>query len=107
MKIRKATSDWPPWRKLNSSACFKALIVSVPELASPITSAPDAWALKRNDEKSVVANGYRTEPFTEPPCPTMQDVASDWRASPNAKFAVRKYQLFAPRFIMADAVACA
>src|SRR5437588_711232 len=51
----------------NSPACFTALMKSPPESASAITSALEACACNRKDEKSGVLIGCFTAPTTLPP----------------------------------------
>ncbi len=41
----------------NSAACFSALVVSPPALASATTLALEAWACSRNEEKSEELSG--------------------------------------------------
>ena len=43
------------------------LDVSPPAFASASTVAPELWACNRNDEKSLVLKGWRTEPTILPP----------------------------------------
>jgi hypothetical protein len=68
----------------NSCACLSELLVSLPPLASAITSAPDACACRRNDEKSDVLVGCRTEPATWPPWAFTMRETSASIACPNA-----------------------
>ena len=60
----------------NSLACLTALTVSLPALASAITSAFEACAFSRKDEKSLPGNGWRDTPTTVPPFSLMTSVAS-------------------------------
>ena len=68
----------------NSAACFTALIVSVPALARPITLARLCCAWRRKEEKSVLCNGWRTEPSTLPPASFTKFVVFLSRSWPKA-----------------------
>src|SRR5262245_44637286 len=63
----RPASFCPPLTMPNSAACLIELMVSPPALARPTTLALDACACSRNDEKSLVLSGTRTEPSTLPP----------------------------------------
>ncbi len=67
MNIRRLASFCPPCVIPNSRACLIEVIVSLPALASPITWHRTPVHGSRKDEKSCVANGWRTAPTTVPP----------------------------------------
>src|SRR5450755_3360956 len=60
----------------NSLAALIALIVSPPALAKPRICALLDCAWSKNDEKSLVESGCRTEPTTVPPAALTAVVAS-------------------------------
>ena len=62
---------WPLCWMPNSAACFTALMVSPPALASPITLALEFCACSRSEAKSAVPSGCLLEPSTLPPCFSM------------------------------------
>ncbi|MNY29148.1 hypothetical protein D3C86_1631740 [compost metagenome] len=88
----------------NSFAALTALLVSLAELASPSTCAPEACACRMNDEKSAVFRGCRTRPLALPPSACTTADASRSSAWPKAWSTVRKNQSLLPSFIMARAV---
>ncbi|MNG25374.1 hypothetical protein D3C84_1102150 [compost metagenome] len=88
----------------NSFAAFTALLVSLAELASPSTCAPEACACRMNDEKSAVFSGCRTRPLALPPSACTTADASRSSAWPKAWSTVRKYQSLLPSFSIARAV---
>ncbi|MNR41618.1 hypothetical protein D3C85_1600260 [compost metagenome] len=78
--------------------------MSLAELASPSTCAPEACACRMNDEKSDEFNGWRTRPLVLPPSACTTAAASRSSACPKAWSTVRKNQSLLPSFIMARAV---
>ncbi len=80
----RPTSRCLPWSRPNSCACFTALIMSLPALASATTSAPEACAASSEVENSCVLSGFFTVPSTRPPAfNTIADV-SVTSPAPNA-----------------------
>ena len=60
-----------------------AFTVSPAALARPTTSARDAWACTRKDEKSVAGKGTFTLSTTVPPAAVTMAAASRWSVWPN------------------------
>ena len=78
--------------------------MSLPASAMPTTFAPELWACRRAEEKSVVPCGTLVPPTTEPPSLSSCAVVSAWSWMAKEKSAVTKYQLLPPSLKTACAV---